>query len=112
MRLGISFVPHYDETTGTAVTASDRAENPRLLYVLTEGEEAVAMDALEKGGEAEPVNGIRLTFDDYRYYTGLQAKYDPGVKVIFAGFLLIFAGLILRYAGAMKKEQEKAGEKE
>ncbi|MBR5969296.1 MAG: cytochrome c biogenesis protein ResB [Lachnospiraceae bacterium] len=112
MRLGISFVPHYDETTGRAVTASDRAENPRLLYVLTEADEAVAMEALAKGEEAELVNGIRLTFDDYRYYTGLQAKYDPGVKVIFAGFLLIFAGLVIRYAGAMKKEQESAGEKQ
>ena len=111
VRLGVSFYPDYDEETGVPDTTSDRADNPRVLWVLTKGEEALAMDALAKGEEAEVYNGIRVRFDDYRYYTGIQAKFDPGVKVIFAGFFLVFAGLVIRYAFVMKRELEEEKEK-
>ncbi|MBQ6735251.1 MAG: cytochrome c biogenesis protein ResB [Lachnospiraceae bacterium] len=113
VRLGVSFYPDYDEDAGVPDTTSDRADNPRLLWVLTKGEEALDMNVLKEGEEADLYNGIRLTFDGYRYYTGLQAKYDPGVKVIFAGFFLVFAGLVIRYAFVMKQEiEEEKGKRE
>ena len=38
-----------------------------------------------------------FTFEDFSYYSGLQIKYDPGVNLVFAGFVLLLLGLLGRY---------------
>ena len=106
-RLGLTFYPDYDETKAMSELNSMKDDNPRLLWVLTEFGQPVAMNVLKPGEEADITDGIRLTFEGYEHYTGLQAKYDPGVKVIFTGFIVFFAGLIIRYSTMLKKEKEK-----
>ena len=106
LMLGLTFFPDYDEEQGVGVQQSMRDDNPRLLWVLTENDTPVAMQVLQEGEENEIANGIRIRFDGYDYYTGLQAKYDPGVKVIFTGFFLVLAGLVIRYGHLIKQEME------
>ena len=40
---------------------------------------------------AEPVEGVK------RYYTGLQVTKDPGVIVVYAGFLMMIIGCIITF---------------
>ncbi|MBR0164871.1 MAG: cytochrome c biogenesis protein ResB [Lachnospiraceae bacterium] len=104
VRLGLTFYPDYQEGEAITEVKNMRDDNPRLLWVLTENDEPVAMNVLEKGAQTQVTEGVWLTFDDYGYYTGLQAKYDPGVRVIFTGFFLVLAGLVIRYSHMMKQE--------
>lgn len=107
VKLGLSFYPDYHEDEGVTTVKNMRPDNPRLLWVLTVDDVPVAMDVLEKGAHAQVTESVSITFDDYTYYTGLQAKYDPGVKVIFTGFFLVFAGLVIRYSHLMRQEMQQ-----
>ncbi len=95
--LGVAFYPDYDEEEGIARLKSHRDCNPHIVWVLQEGDEPVAIDTLALGETDLIQEPLRITFDGYRHYSGLQMKYDPGIPVVFVGFLLVFAGLLLLY---------------
>ena len=95
--LGIAFYPDYDEEKGVAQMKSYRDDNPHVIWVLQEGDEPVAIDTLAVGETGIIQEPLSITFDGYRYYTGLQMKYDPGIPVIFFGFLLICLGLVVLF---------------
>lgn len=102
--LGIAFYPDYDEKEGIAQMKSYRDENPHLIWVLQEGNTTHALDTLAPG-ETDHVHGaLHITFDGYRFYSGLQMKYDPGIPLIFTGFFLFCLGLIMLYIFKRKKE--------
>lgn len=50
-----------------------------------------------KEGESGLIGGYSQEFTDYRYFSGLRIKKDPGTKVVFAGFFLMTFGFISRY---------------
>ena len=105
--LGIAFYPDYTEEDGVARLKSYQDNNPYIVWVLSKGDTPIDMGRValgEKGVIQEP---LAVSFDSYRYYTGLQAKYDPGIPVIFGGFFLVCLGLLIKYAFAKKAEQKK-----
>ncbi len=101
--LGIAFYPDYNEEAGISRMESHRADNPRIVWVLQEGDNPVAMDMLAVGETSLIQEPLSITFDGYRHYSGLQMKYDPGIPVIFCGFLLVCLGLVLLYVLGVKK---------
>ena len=103
--LGIAFYPDYDEAQGIAQMKSHKANNPRVIWVLQEGDEPIAIDTLAIGETSTIQEPLTITFDGYRYYSGLQMKYDPGIAVIFCGFLLLCLGLVLLYLLGKKRPQ-------
>ena len=103
--LGIAFYPDYDETQGIAQMKSHKDNNPRVIWVLQEGDEPIAIDTLAIGETSTIQEPLTITFDGYRYYSGLQMKYDPGIAVIFCGFLLLCLGLALLYLLGKKRPQ-------
>ena len=104
------FYPDYDETKGMEQTPGQAETNPHILWVVNDGEEAVSYGVCAIGETQVIGEPLSITFDAYERYTGLQVKYDPGIKVIFAGFLLSFLGLVIRYApGTGKKKEEVQG---
>ena len=103
--LGIAFYPDYDEAQGIAQMKSHKDNNPRVIWVLQEGDEPIAIDTLAIGETSTIQEPLTITFDGYRYYSGLQMKYDPGIAVIFCGFLLLCLGLALLYLLGKKRPQ-------
>ena len=103
--LGIAFYPDYDEAQGIAQMKSHKDNNPRVIWVLQEGDEPIAIDTLSIGETSTIQEPLTITFDGYRYYSGLQMKYDPGIAVIFCGFLLLCLGLALLYLLGKKRPQ-------
>lgn len=103
--LGIAFYPDYDEAQGIAQMKSHKDNNPRVIWVLQEGDEPIAIDTLAIGETSTIQEPLTITFDGYRYYSGLQMKYDPGIAVIFCGFLLLCLGLALLYLLGKKRTQ-------
>ena len=101
--LGIAFYPDYNEEEGIAQIRSHRADNPHIVWVLQEGDNPVAIDTVALNETSLIQEPLSITFDGYRYYSGLQMKYDPGIPVIFCGFLLICLGLLMIYIPARKK---------
>ena len=112
VKLGISFYPEYGEEDGAPVLKSMRDLNPRLLYMMTEAGNVVASGILTPGETQVIEAPLTITFDGYKAYTGMQVKYDPGIKVIFAGFVLCVIGLLMRYllAGLYEAKQTENGE--
>lgn len=111
--LGLAFYPDYMERDGIPASASDRANRPRLVWVLRQGETVVSRGVMAPGEQSDIQAPLSIRFDDYEYYTGLQAQYDPGIGIIFAGFFLVSIGLLIRYVFAMgngsRKENKHVG---
>ena len=49
-------------------------------------------DFMRKGQVVITVKGQQAASQPERYYTGLQVAHDPGVGVVYAGFILMIAG--------------------
>ena len=112
--LGVSFYPEYEEEGGAPVLKSMLDVNPRLLYMMTEGDNVVASGILSPGETRTIEAPLTITFDTYNAYTGMQVKYDPGIKVIFAGFRLCVIGLLMRYlcTGLYEQKDKTTGDQE
>lgn len=96
LRLKLLFIPDYDEQGNTLQSITPMLHNPRLVVALLKGEEVLAAQPLAKG-ETKELQGHPVTFDNYRYFTGLQIKKDPGTNVVFCGFALLLLGFVIRY---------------
>lgn len=106
LRLKLIFVPDFDEQSGTLRPKSPLPNNPKLACVLMQGHNLVEGRVLGKGETGE-IEGYRVTFSGYRYYTGLEVKKDPGVTVIYLGFSLMLLGLAIRYLVPIKNAGRK-----
>lgn len=70
------------------------ANNPGLFCRLMRGHEVIAKELI-KLGETKSLQGYSLSFQGYRYLSGLEVKRDPGLPVVYTGFGLLGLGLIL-----------------
>lgn len=107
-RLKLLFIPDFDEQNKTLQTKTYRPHNPRLVCALMREEEVIDAQTLAPG-EMKELKGYPVTFQDYRYFTGLEIKQDSGTTVIFSGFVLLLLGFVVRYLAPDKKMQR--GEK-
>jgi len=105
--LGIAFYPDYSEEGGVAELRSYQDNNPYIIWVLSKGGTPIDMNSVALGKSDVIQEPLTISFDSYRYYTGLQVKYDPGIPVIFGGFFLFCLGLFIKYAFTKKAEQGK-----
>lgn len=108
--LGLAFYPDYIEMDGVPANATDRDNQPRLVWVLRVGEAVVNRGILAPQEQAVIQQPLSIRFDSYEYYTGLQAQYDPGIGIIFAGFFLVSMGLLIRYLFAVGNGRRKENE--
>lgn len=70
---------------------------PVLLCMLLHQREPVSAERLYLGEAKDFIPGLNIQFHDYQYITGVQIKYDPGIMVIFTGFIAVMIGLVIRF---------------
>ncbi|WP_258359901.1 cytochrome c biogenesis protein ResB [Moorella sulfitireducens (nom. illeg.)] len=100
-RLAFFFIPDFDEQGDTLHSRSPLPNNPRLVAVLFQDKQVMAREVLAEG-ETRGVGGYPVTFSGYLYYTGLEIKKDPGVGILYAGFVILLLGLVMRYLAPEK----------
>ena len=105
--LTFHFYPDYDEEKGIDAMPGIEDTNPHLLWILSENGETVTASVAALDETQTITDPLTIKFDSYGRYTGLQAKYDPGIPVIFAGFFLVLTGLIVRYTFVDRTEKEE-----
>ncbi len=54
-------------------------------------------DAMRRGRSVISVSLPDSAVQEQRYYSGLQVVYDPGVGVVYAGFILMILGCIITF---------------
>lgn len=95
------FIPDFDEKTQSLKTLSNIPNNPVMVCALLQGEHLLQVEFLAKG-EKKDLGQYTVDFKDYRYYSGLNVKKDPGVKLIFGGFFMMTISFLLRYLVPVK----------
>lgn len=95
------FIPDFDPASGNLQSRTPLPNNPHLACALISGEKLLDVQVIPKG-ENRMVENVSIAFEDYRYYTGLEVKKDPGVKVVYGGFLLMVLGIVCRYMAPTK----------
>ncbi|WXJ95346.1 Cytochrome c biogenesis protein CcsB [Neomoorella carbonis] len=104
VRLVFFFIPDFDEQGGRLHSRSPLPNNPRLVAMLFQDQQVKAREVLAEK-ETKAVGGYPVTFSGYRYYTGLEIKKDPGVGILYAGFVILLVGLVIRYLVPEKHER-------
>lgn len=100
------FIPDYDEHTGSLYSRSPFPKNPRLACALIQDSKLLDVQSVAPG-EKVLLGDYQVQFDDFRYYSGLNVKRDPGIPWIYSGFGLMFLGFLLRYT--VPKHSAKGG---
>ncbi len=92
----VIFLPDYAEDQHGTFSRTSIPNNPYLGLSLVQSGRVVDMVLMAPGEEVQ-MGQYSFTFEGFSYYSGLQIKYDPGVNLVFAGFILLLLGLLGRY---------------
>lgn len=96
--LRVIFYPDYSTgSDGHPVSRTPFPRNPHLVYLQTVEGRPAAAGILGLNESAQLGENINLTFTGYRNFTGLHVKRDPGVPLVWAGFVFLTCGIPLRY---------------
>lgn len=90
------FIPDYAENSGKIASQSPLPNRPHVWLTLLQDGRIIDMKVLAPGEEGQ-LGSFTLRFDNYSYFSGLQVKEDPGVYLVFAGFILLLLGILARY---------------
>ncbi|MDR0433666.1 MAG: cytochrome c biogenesis protein ResB [Gracilibacteraceae bacterium] len=91
------YIPAFDERAAVD-TGRLRPDNPRIVYLLREGETGVSM-RLAAPGERLEIGGNTLIFERVDMYTVLRLKTDPGLVPAACGAVALMAGICLGFIG-------------
>lgn len=96
------FNPDYGELNGEVVRLSNNYNNPAAQVFLYENFSNQSTNKWKARGwvtKAKPLmyNGFKVTMGDLVKYTGLQFRKDPGVSIVWLGFILTTIGLFVSF---------------
>ncbi len=119
----LGFMPYALRDPGTGQvqyyrTQNDEFINPAVTLDVYKGNKRLYETTVLKVDPGNPVmpEGYVISYQHYwgTRYTGLQVTKDPGVWVVYAGFLLLCIGPVIAFFGSHRKLwvriQERAGE--
>lgn len=107
-KISVRFFPDYvADASGHPATVSPKPNNPYLLCMITQSDKLYAAELLRPGQSMLLPNAQTITFGGFRYYTGLQVKYDRAILLIFLAFIFISAGLIIRFFPQNSRPQQE-----
>jgi cytochrome c biogenesis protein len=119
--LGIAPLGMRDPATGKVQyyqSRNDEFINPTVELEVFKGKAPVYRTEVMKVDTAEPAMPEHYTIRYIDYwgarYTGLQVTKDPGVYIVYAGFILICFGPVIAFFGSHRKVwvriQERKGQ--
>jgi len=95
LALEVHFLPDYRrDEQGRPFSKSLKPLNPKIVYILTSQGRPFNMGEASLG-QTVAVGGMDVNFERYHNFTGLIVKKDPGVPVVWTGFILLLIGLCL-----------------
>lgn len=97
-RFRVEILPDLGFDDGTPVTRSLNLVHPGVEVRVSRGKLEVARGVLAQG-DSLSFEGLRLGFPEVRTWGELSIVRDPGIPVLFAGYLLGLVGLALRVRG-------------
>ncbi|ABZ84519.1 cytochrome c biogenesis protein ccsb, putative [Heliomicrobium modesticaldum Ice1] len=91
------YIPDFDPARGM-ISKSSEPHNPRIVFVVYKGRQQIDARAAEIG-KAETIAGglAEVTFPQYKPYTGLSIRRDPGVNIVWFGCAWLLIGLALSF---------------
>lgn len=105
MVLKTIFVPDFDPASGNLQSKTPLPNNPHLACALIQKDQMLGVEVIPQGKTVE-IEGYPITFTSYNYYTGLEVKQDPGVEIVYIGFILMLIGFLLRYFAPKRSAQK------
>lgn len=103
--LATMFIPHFDPNDLELRSLTAEPQDPYMVAGI-ERDHQLASDLLYlKPGQSDSVEDIEVHFDRFVPHTGLRVKYDPGIPIVFIGFLCSLLGLALRFWPNARKEK-------
>ena len=94
------------DAKGHPISRTPQPNNPQLAFLRTSDGFQVDIGMLKPQESAELSDGLKITFSGYRNYTGLHVKKDPGVPIVFTGFLFLGCGIPLHYLVSSKRRRK------
>ena len=85
------YIPDFDPLR-PMVSRSTEARNPHFLYVVYENGRQSEWGAAAVGQEVKLPGGGSIVFTGAVPFSGFQIKLDPGLPIVFAGFILLVVG--------------------
>ena len=70
------------------------ATDPAVKAALAEDGKILA-EGIVRPGRPAVLSGYKVSFDEVRYWAGLQVRKDPALALVYAGFLISMAGASL-----------------
>lgn len=105
IKLKVIFVPDFDPESGDLHSKTPFPNNPHLACALIQKDQMLGVEVIPET-QRKVIEGYPITFSSYQKYTGLEIKQDPGVKIVYAGFILMLLGFSIRYFGPVKSTRK------
>lgn len=105
--LQLRFYPDWARNAnGHPISRTPQPNNPRLAFLRTSEGIPVDIGMLKPKESAELSDGLKIIFSGYRNFTGLHVKKDPGVPLVFAGFVFLGCGIPLHYLVSSQRRRK------
>lgn len=96
-RIMLRVYPDVSRRGGRGGSASPEPKDPALWARLVNRAGVTRDEALLKPGKEATLAGYRVIFRDLRYWSAFRIAKDPGLPVVYGGFVVCLIGLVLRY---------------
>lgn len=96
-RMMLRVYPDFVMREGRHTSASAEPRSPVLWVRLVNPDSVTRRQVLLKPGQDAAIGGFHIVFRDLRYWSAFRVARDPGMPVVYAGFLICITGLIARY---------------
>jgi hypothetical protein len=97
-RLYVAVLPDFALVDGEPATRSLNLAHPAVVLQVLRGKVDAGGATLPPGGRFT-FEGLTVRFPEIRYWGEFSIVRDPGIPVLFAGYLVGLAGLVLRLRG-------------
>lgn len=108
-RLYLEVLPDYVDDGGRAATRSLNLVRPATELQVYRGRLDLG-GGLLVGDEGHEYEGLTLSFPEIRYWGEFSIVTDPGVPLLFLGYLVALAGLALKLCGRRREVVWTVGE--